>query len=136
MIENEYRAVFSPPSADSKYFWEGCNRSELRLQYCADCQKSFYYARRLCPHCGGSRLEWRCSTGDGKIFSFSEVCTSFFGSAWDDQLPYTVALIDLNEGPRMLSRLILRSGEVPSVGAQVHVVFVEIGTQKLPFFGL
>jgi hypothetical protein len=81
-------------------------------------------------------MVWKVSTGEGKIFSFSEVCISFFGPLWDDQLPYTVALIDLQEGPRMLSRLVLEPGQQPKIGDRVDVIFVEVQGKKLPFFKL
>lgn len=131
-----YKAVVPVPSIDSGPFWAGCNEGKLLLQRCKECERRFYYARRLCPFCGGDAPDWVSACGRGTLFSVSEVHTSFFGPDWDDQLPYTVALIDLEEGPRMLSRLVLKPHETPHIGDPVHVVFVNVDGQNLPFFEL
>ncbi|TAL82626.1 MAG: hypothetical protein EPN62_04005 [Candidimonas sp.] len=131
-----YKSLLPTPSIDSAPFWAGCNREILLLQHCADCNTRFYFARRLCPACGGQRLDWEPSTGTGTIFSFSEVHVSFFGPEWNTELPYTVVLIDLDEGPRMLSRLVGRNSSEVKIGDRVKVFFVEAENQKLPFFTL
>lgn len=136
MNTEQLKAMLPSPSVDSVTFWDGCDNGTLLLQRCAECSKTFYYARRLCPHCGSQDLSWEASSGTGTIFSFSEVHVSFFGHDWDDQLPYVVALIDLQEGPRMLSRLLLQPGQQPCIGDRANVVFVEIEGRKLPFFAL
>lgn len=132
----DIKANFLTPSVDSEAFWAGCDRGVLLLQRCAACTRSFYYARRLCPHCGESDLSWEPSSGKGTIFTHSEVCVSFYGPDWQDQLPYTVALVDLEEGPRMLSRLLLEPGQQVKIGGKVEVSFVEVRGRKFPFFKL
>ena len=127
-------AVLPRPTVDSKPFWEGCNADTLLLQRCGACRHLFYYARRLCPACGAAELSWEASTGRGSIYSFSQVHVAFQGPEWNSQLPYTVVLVDLDDGPRMLSRWLGPAGTVPSVGERVRVTFPSIGGQKLPFF--
>lgn len=123
------------PSEDSKPFWAGCNEGKLLLQRCKSCSHVFYYARRLCPACGESDLVWEESSGYATVYSFSEVHVPFPGPEWASQLPYTILLVDLDEGPRMLSRWHDAAG-VPRVGDRVKVTFPEVGGQKLPFFAL
>ncbi len=122
------------PTVDSKPFWEGCNAGKLLLQRCGNCGHVFYFARRLCPACGGEDVSWLESKGHGRIYSFSEVHVAFQGPEWAGQLPYTVVLIDLEEGPRMLSRWLAPKGSLPAIGQRVRVRFPEVGGQKLPFF--
>jgi uncharacterized OB-fold protein len=131
-----YKAHLPAPSLDSAPFWASCNQEVLLLQHCAECGKRFYFARRLCPACGGSHLDWEPSAGKGTVFSFSEVHVSFFGPEWESELPYTCVLIDLDEGPRLLSRFVGSDEEKIKIGDRVNVVFVEVENQKLPFFEL
>ena len=127
-------AVLPTPSVDSRPVWEGCNAETLLLQRCAACDHVFYFPRRLCPACGATELAWEASSGRGTIYSFSQVLVAFQGPEWNSQLPYTVVLVDLDEGPRMLSRWRGPSATVPSVGDRVRVTFPSVDGQKLPFF--
>jgi uncharacterized OB-fold protein len=131
-----FKAVMAPATIDSAPFWAGCNQGKLLLQHCASCDTRFYYPRRLCPACGAAEPGWIESRGLGTIFSFSEVHTSFFGAEWNDELPYTVILVDLDEGPRMLSRLIGSNRTSVTSGARVVLAFVAVAGQQLPFFRL
>jgi uncharacterized OB-fold protein len=70
----------------------------LTYQYCQACSAAVFYPRVLCPGCGGTSLEWRVSNGRGTVYSTTT--TYQRGEA-----PYNVALIDLEEGFRMMSRV-------------------------------
>lgn len=131
-----YKSHLPAPTVDSVPFWEACNHGALLLQRCGECGLRFYYPRRVCPGCGGQQLAWEPSAGKGTVFSFSEVHVSFFGPEWESELPYTVVLIDLDEGPRMLSRLIGDDRGKVRIGDRVQVVFIEVERQKVPFFEL
>lgn len=132
--DKQLLAVLPKPTVDSTPFWEGCNGEQLLLQRCTQCRHVFYFARRLCPACGGGELAWEASQGRGSVYSFSEVHVPFQGPEWASQLPYTVVLVDLDEGPRMLSRWLGPKGTTPAIGQRVRVRFPEVDGQKLPFF--
>jgi uncharacterized protein len=127
-------AILPAPTKISKPFWDACGRGELQLPHCLRCDQAFYYPRRNCPHCGSAELDTRKAAGTGRVFSFTHVHVSFYGSQWESQLPYTPVLVDLDEGVRMLSRLIGPDRESVAVGDKVAITFVEIEGQKLPFF--
>ena len=127
-------AILPTPSAESAPFWAGCDRDELLLQRCTRGQHLFYYPRLFCPHCGDRDLAWEKCSGQGVIFSFTHVQVSFYGSKWESQLPYTLVLVDLAEGPRMLSRLIGPDQGDVRIGNGVEVQFVAFEGRKLPFF--
>ncbi|MBI5911728.1 MAG: Zn-ribbon domain-containing OB-fold protein [Betaproteobacteria bacterium] len=132
-MENIF-AVLPTPTAESRPFWEACNRGELLLQKCDGCGHVFYYPRQMCPQCGKREPGWITSTGRGIVYSYSHIAVSFYGAQWESQIPYTVILVDLDEGPRMLSRLIGDDRERAKIGDRLEVNFVEVGKQKLPFF--
>ena len=81
-----------------------------------------------------AELDTRKASGNGRVFSFTHVHVSFYGSQWESQLPYTPVVVDLDEGVRMLSRLVGPDREQVTVGGPVTVNFVEIEGQKLPIF--
>jgi uncharacterized OB-fold protein len=132
----ELKAVLPQPTAASAPFWDACDRGQLLLPRCRDCRHVFYYPRIMCPKCGGRTLDWLACSGRGRVFSFSQVSVSFYGPDWESQLPYTVVLVDLEEGPRMLSRLTGDHVDRVHIGACVEISFAAIGDRKLPFFRL
>lgn len=134
MNTNDIRAHLPAPTQDSKPFWAACNAGRLDLQHCTACGTCFYFPRRLCPSCGASDLRWQTVSGRARLYSFSEIHVSFYGPDWGEQLPYTVGLIDLEEGPRMLSRFVGTDAQSLRIGECVEIVFVEVDGQKLPFF--
>ena len=127
-------AILPTPTAASAPFWEACNRGELQLPHCRACDRLFYYPRTHCPHCGSRELDTRKAAGGGRIFSFTHVHVSFQGSTWEAQLPYTPVLVDLDEGVRMLSRLIGEGRDAVAIGDRVTLTFAEIEGRKLPYF--
>jgi uncharacterized OB-fold protein len=134
-METHYIAELPQPTLDSQAFWDGCQRQQLLLQHCGSCQHVFYYARRLCPACGSTELSWQASSGRGTLYSASQVQVAFQGPHWQSQLPYTVVLVDLEEGPRMLSRWAGGPEHRPQMGQRVRVRFVQVQQEQwLPFF--
>lgn len=82
-------------------FWAWCEKGELRLQGCADCQGLCWPPVRSCEHCGGSALAWRRMSGRGKVVSW---CT-FERDYYDGLLPipWDTILVELEEGPLLVS---------------------------------
>jgi uncharacterized OB-fold protein len=113
------RPLPSLSDPDTVPFWRATKEHELLYQVCDDCQAVVFYPRRHCTQCLGSALSWHVSKGDGEIYSFSVVRLSrhpFFGT----KAPYAVALVDLDEGFRMMSNI---------VGVSDPEVELEIGTR-------
>lgn len=112
--------------AMNRPFWEGAQRGELLLQFCLDCETWWHPPMPRCPHCHSDNNEWRAASGRGVVYSYIDVHHSVH-PATDSWVPYRVCLVDLAEGPRIVSSWrhdIQNSGLVPD--ARVHVVFDEI----------
>lgn len=101
-------------------YLDGCSASELRLQRCDSCGAWQFYPRPFCTHCGSGDLSWRTASGLGRIATFSTVYRSI-GPAYE--APYTIALIDLAEGPRMMSIIVGADPDTLAVGDPVSVAF-------------
>ena len=120
---------------DSAPYWQALNNEQLILKSCRDCGKSHFYPRELCPYCHSDDLSWIEASGRGVIYSFT-VCRRPAGPAFADDVPYTVALVDLAEGPRMMSRIVGDPAKV-AIGLKVKVRFERQSDELvLPFFEL
>ena len=110
------------PTSTSEPYWQGCAEGELRLQQCADCGAFQFYPRVMCSQCLSDKLEWQQATGRGTIAAMSVVRRGV-SAAYEG--PYVVALMDLQEGPRMMSQIVIDDvdEERLCVGAAVEVVF-------------
>jgi uncharacterized OB-fold protein len=100
--EDAMKKPLPAPDADSAAFWRGLRDGMLLLQHCADCGHVQYYQQAMCRQCGRENLVHRAASGRGKVHSFSVVHRAP-GPAFKADLPYAVLLIDLEEGPRMIS---------------------------------
>lgn len=92
------------PGPDTREFWEGCRRHELRLQRCARCARPRFAPRPACPWCGSLRFTWFTAAGRGRVFSWTVVHRPTL-PAFEALLPYAAALVQLDEGPFMVGRL-------------------------------
>jgi uncharacterized OB-fold protein len=135
-MKHEPKHTVTPiPTSDSREFWEGCNERRLLLRRCIACEQIWYYPRLACPRCSGRELEWIEASGRGLVHSHTTVFTSFYGPAWEADIPYTVLLVDLEEGPRMLSRLVGEDDGLRT-GSSVDLQFCAIGGRNYPYFSL
>ena len=90
---------------DSAPFWDGCRNGQLLLQKCTACESWRYPPAPLCSHCGSFTSNWSHVSCQGTIHSFV-VYHRAFHPAYTDEVPYAVALVDLDEGMRMVMRVV------------------------------
>lgn len=105
-------------------YFDGVDDAELRIQQCDDCGAYQFYPRVVCKHCSGEQLSWTLASGRGQVASFTVVRR---GVSAAYQAPYIVALIDLEEGVRMMSHLVDVDPEQVVTGMAVTVLFRPIG---------
>jgi len=121
--------------SDSRPYWEGLAQGELRIQRCQTCAKAVFYPRAICPHCHSDQLEWIVASGKGTIYTYTVAHQAFGPFAAD--VPLVIALVELEEGARMMSRIIDAPRERVTIGAAVSVTFAAIGEElTLPYFRL
>ncbi len=115
-------------------FWEGTAAGELRLQSCGACGARVFYPRPRCPGCGADALSWVRASGRGRLHSY--VISHMEMPGWAGETPYVIAIVELEEGPRMMSSLV----GVPADPARLpldmplEVVFEKRGDMTLPMF--
>src|SRR5258708_18120322 len=121
--------------SDSRPNWEGLAQGELRIQRCNSCSKAVFYPRSICTHCHADQLSWIVASGKGTIYSYT-VAHQAFGSFAAD-VPFVVAIVELEEGARMISRIVDAPRERVKVGTVVRVTFEQVGEDlTLPYFRL
>lgn len=121
--------------SDSHPYWEGLAQGELRIQRCDACSRAVFYPRLLCPHCFSEQLSWIVASGKGTIYSYT-VAHQAFG-AFASETPFVVAIVALEEGVRMMTRIVDAPRERITIGASVQVTFANVGEDfTLPYFRL
>jgi uncharacterized OB-fold protein len=100
--EEALRKPLPSPDGDTMDLWAGLRDGKLLLQHCGDCGNIQYYQQQMCRRCAGENLEHRPASGRGTVHSFSVVHRAP-GPAFKDDVPYAVLLVELEEGPRMIS---------------------------------
>jgi len=109
-------------------FWEGLAAGEMRLQQCGACGAKQYPAESFCYACGSQDVAWTPTDGGGEIYSFI-VVHQLYHKAFKDHLPYVVAIVQLDDGPRILGAMLGLDGP-PEVGMRVRPTFQNIGNDR------
>ena len=98
-------AVPIQPSPDALPFWSACREHRLVLPRCTPCGDLFFYPRTLCPACGSRDITWVEVSGRGRIHAFTVQHVTPVAEL-RDTLPFVTVLVELDEGPRMMSFLV------------------------------
>lgn len=99
------RPLPSPITPEAQPYWDGLKENKLMLPKCDDCGKPFFYPRVLCPNCHSRNISWMQASGRGKLYSF-QIAHRSLNRAFKVELPCVMAMIELEEGPRVMSNLI------------------------------
>ena len=120
--------TMEPPVTEvSQPFWDATKERRLVLQWCRDCDQVVQYPRVACPGCLGTNLEWRPASGQGQIYA--RIVVHGQGD------PYVVALVDTEEGARLMTNIVNCEPAKVAVGQAVQVTWRELSDQRaLPLF--
>ena len=116
----------------AKPFFEGLQQNKFLLPWCKSCGKAHFYPRSACPHCWGEEYDWRAAAGTGTVDNITVVRANP-PTAFRDKLPYTIAIVELDEGVRLLSNILDEPGTV-SIGDRVQVEIGQWDGEAVPLF--
>ena len=123
------------PAVDdvSRPYWEAAGRGELLIQECPACGHRQFYPRALCTACAATP-EWKTASGRGTVYTYT-VIRQNWSEPFRSMQPYVVAMVELEEGPRMMSNVTDCIPDDISIGMPVEVWFepVEDGL-AIPLF--
>lgn len=108
-------------------FWAAANEGHLLLKHCPACKETTFYPRTHCPLCGAAQTDWLQASGQGTVYSFSVVRSA--------RRPTAVAVVDLPEGPSMVTTVVDCDVHTMQIGDPVSLRFLQAeGGQQVPAF--
>jgi len=114
-------------------YWAALAEGRLTLQRC-ECGQRFMPPRAACPACLGARWNWETAQGGGRLKSWVVYHVAFH-EAFRDRVPYNVALVELDEGPRMITNIVADNAQL-TAEARVRFVASREGDRTLARFEL
>lgn len=121
---------------ESAPYWSALKQHRLVLKRCLDCGRHHFYPRALCPNCHSDALEWTDARGSGSIYSFT-IARRPAGPAFKADAPYVVAVVQLDEGARMMTNIVTDDVDAVRIGQRVAVQFDDVTDDiTLPKFRL
>ena len=130
------RPLPSPITPEAKPFWDGLRERKLLLPRCQACGHAFFYPRVICPRCHARDIGWIQASGRGKLHAF-EIAYQAFHKAWKIKPPYVLAMVELAEGPRLMTNLVNVEPDPKAIKCDmpVQVVFSKLTDEiTLPLF--
>ena len=124
------------PKPGTEAYWDACRRHEFVIQRCSDCGSHQFYPRILCTNCSSRAVEWVPASGRGKVLTWTVVQRAV-SKAYADDVPYVIALIRLQEGPVLMSKVCGCEPESVYTDMAVEVSFEDWSEQvSMPVFVL
>jgi len=121
-------------NADSRPYWDAVKDQKLLIRKCSDCGELHFMPRYLCPFCWSDKLEWVQSKGAGSVHSYTVIRRAPV-QTFATRVPYVIALIELDEGPRMMANVLGEDALDTKIGDRVNVIFEDRGEDaKVPQF--
>lgn len=109
------------PTPDSRPFWNGLAEQKILLKHCRVCDCVFHYPRVTCPNCLSSDLDWKQASGQGTLYTYT-ISRRPTHPLFADEVPQFMAVVELEEGPRITSTLL----NVPENNIQIGMALTPV----------
>ena len=115
------------PTPETQHFWEGTRAGEIRLQRCTACDKSYVPPRPFCPKCGSREVKVIKASGNGVLHSY----VIHHRPAPGFTPPYSIAVVQLEEGPRMMTNIVgvPQTPDALQLDMRVRAVFAKMNDE-------
>jgi uncharacterized OB-fold protein len=127
-MADEYRKPLPSPSALSQPYWHGLSEGQVRVQRCSGCGEYVFYPRPHCPACLSEALEWVAVSGRGRVYTYTVVRRAM-NPAFADDVPYVYAIVELEEGPRLMTNVVGCAPEDVRVDMPVKAVYDSVTSE-------
>lgn len=127
---------FDLPEIDdfTRPFWDAATDGRLLIRRCRACTRTHHYPREFCPYCWSEDVDWERASGRATLYTWSVVHRNDL-PPFCARVPYTAAVVDLVEGPRMMTEIVRCPEAGLSIGMALEVTFrQEDGEQAVPVF--
>ncbi|WP_443048928.1 Zn-ribbon domain-containing OB-fold protein [Streptomyces sp. NBC_00328] len=115
---------FDVPEADAftRPYWDAAAEGRLLIRHCAACDRVHHYPREFCPHCWSEDVNWSPAGGRATLYTWSVVHRNDL-PPFDARVPYVAAVVDLAEGPRMMTEVVECEEAALRIGMELEVAF-------------
>ena len=118
----------------TREFWKATKKGNLLIQQCQECNSNIFFPKKVCPECWSGNLDWQEASGKAQVYTFT-VMRDMVEPKFMGDLPYVIAMVDLEEGIRMTTRIVNCNPDDVEIGMNVEVVFEEVSPEcSLPMF--
>ena len=115
-------------------YWDSLARGKLSFQRCGACGHAWLPARSECPACLADQWKWEAAAGGAKLISWVVYHTAFH-PAFANRLPYNVAVVELDEGPRLISNVVgIADAETLKIDQRLGLVIEDESGTAVPRF--
>jgi uncharacterized OB-fold protein len=122
------------PDAETQPFWDAARERRLLIKRCNACSRPHFYPRPFCPHCWSDDVAWEEASGRATLYTFSIVRRNDL-PPFNERVPYIAAVVDLDEGVRMLTNVVDCDVDGVQIGMPLEVTFRhETDEVTLPLF--
>ncbi len=122
---DQYHKPLPNINGDNKEFWAGCKEHELRFQKCNTCGYVRWPASIICPICYSKEMKWIVAGGMGKVYTFVIYHVAYH-PGFENEVPYVVAVVELEEGPRLLTNIVCCRPDEVKQEMPVEVIWEDI----------
>ena len=122
---SDYRKPLPRVDEEGRGYWEALARHELYFQRCRACGTNRFPPRAVCPACLSSATEWVQASGRGTVYSFT-VTHQNQAPGFRESLPYVLAVVELEEGPRMMTNVVGCAPDAVRIGMPVEVEYDDV----------
>lgn len=112
------------PDDETQPFWDACREERLLIKRCRSCGEAHFYPRPFCPKCWSEDVEWEQASGRATLYTYSIVYRNDL-PPFGERVPYVAAVVDLDEGPRMMTNVVNCEFDDLTIGMPLQVTFRE-----------
>jgi uncharacterized protein len=114
------------PDFDTAAWWDAARDHRLLIRRCGACGHAFFYPRPFCPECWSGDVSWEQASGDATLYTYSIVRVNDL-PPFPERIPYVAAMVDLAEGPRLMTNVVDCDFDALAIGMALAVRFRDIG---------
>jgi uncharacterized OB-fold protein len=122
------------PDPETQPFWDAARDRRLLIKRCADCGAAHFYPRPFCPRCWSTAVDWEEASGKAVLYTWSVVHQNDL-PPFAERVPYVAAVVDLAEGPRMMTNVVDCDADTLAVGMDLSVAYRDLDDEiTIPVF--
>lgn len=110
------------PDTETEPYWSAAKDGRLLIRRCRACSRAHFYPRPFCPTCWSDQVDWEEASGRATLYTWSVVRQNDL-KPWPERVPYVAAVVDLDEGPRMMTNVVDCDIDALEVGMALEVAF-------------